>query len=811
MASFRSKRRTRRLLLLVSMTATAVAFLAPAAQAAPTVITVSKTASPAEDGSVAAGGTITYTVTMTNGAGDVATGLSLTDGTPANTQYVADSANVNGVPVLGATNPFEDGEAVPDIPVSGVATASFQVTVDSPLADGTPLSNTATLSAANADPSSVLSDSANHTVAAAPALSVTKTSVPAEGGTVNPGDTVDYTVVVENLASGSDTTSGLTVTDPTPANTTFVDGSATVDGGAPIAGGNPFATPYSLSDLAPGQSHTVTFQVQVNDPPLPNGAPVDNTASAEATNNPPVTDDANLTVTSAPGLTVDKTASPAEGGPVVPGDTVTYSIVVSNDPTATDTATGVVLTDVTPTNTTYVADSATLDSVPVPGTTNPFEAGAPLPPMAPGDSHTATFAVTVNNPLDNGTQIVNTATVSSDQLPDATDDATHTVQSAPVLTMAKTSAPAETGKVTPGTVVTYSVVMTNDAAATEVAKNVTLLDPTPENMVYVDDTARLNGTSVASSSSSKGGSANPLANPFPLPDIPPGESQTVTFDMKVVQPLANGTVVSNVAKMTADNHPDLQDAATHTVDSVAVLKVATDSLPDEGSKVKGGQTIVFDLLVQNDAAATDSLRNVVVTAGAPTGTTFVSGSVKVDGVAPSPSGSGSTGLSAPSSNALASGYLLGSMNPGTSHSVSFKAKVKDTAGSITATWTVTAEGLQATTATTTLRGPNSGAGSDGDGDGDGSGTGGTDDTSGTGGAVSASDDELAFTGLDLAKLLLLATTLLLAGWTLMARGKALQRRGARATVQSESYRRDTPGFPRWDRWAGAWFYPDSRK
>ncbi|MGH2711095.1 MAG: hypothetical protein ACRDH9_07830, partial [Actinomycetota bacterium] len=532
MASFRTKkRRARRMLLPLLMTATVVAFLAPAAQAAPTVITVSNTASPAEGGSVAAGATVTYNVSVTAGAND-ATGVVLTSVEDSDTTYVADSAVLNGTPIAGASNPFADGEGPFTVLAGQSGTASFQVTVNSPLADGTPLTNTASVTADEPDAGSVLSDDANHTVSAAPAVSVTKTSTPAEGGTVNPGDTVDYTVVVENLISGSDSTSGLTVTDPTPANTTFVDGSATVDGGAPIAGGNPFAPPYSLSDLAPGQSHTVTFQVLVDGPPLQNGAAVDNTASAEATNNPEVTDDANLTVTSAPGLTVDKTASPAEGGPVSPGDTVTYTIVVANDPLATETATGVILTDATPADTAYVAASATIDDgTVIDPATNPFESGLAIADLAPGETTTATFQVTVNTPLDNGTQITNTATVASDQLPDATDDATHTVQSAPVLTLAKTSAPAETGKVTPGTVVSYSVVMTNDATATEVAHNITLHDPTPENMVYVESSARLGGASVSSSGS---GSENPLANPFPLPDLAPGESQTVTFDMKVV-------------------------------------------------------------------------------------------------------------------------------------------------------------------------------------------------------------------------------------------------------------------------------------
>jgi large repetitive protein len=786
-----TKRRARRMLLPLLMTATAVVFLAPQAHAATTLM-VTKTAVPPEDGSVAAGGTINYSIAIQNSGVEDATNVTLTDGTPANTTFVDDSADVDGSPIAGG-NPFTAGYNLGTVAASTTMTVTFDVTVDSPLSNGTQITNSASVTADNADGLSDLSDDANHTVASAPALTIDKTSVPPEGGPVLPGASVDYTIVVTN--NGTDVADNPVLTDDTPANTTYETGSATVDDGTSInAATNPFVSPgLLLADIPAGGSTTATFSVTVDGPPLANNTPVNNSASVTASNNPTVSNDANLTVASTPGLTVDKTATPAEGGPVVPGDTVTYTITVANDPLATDTATGVELTDPTPANTAYVAGSATIDDgTVIDPATNPFEAGLPVADLAPGDTTVASFQVTVNTPLDNGTQVTNTATVASDQLPDATDDAVHTVQSAPVLTLAKTSAPAETGKVTPGTTVTYSIALTNDATATEVAHNVTLQDPTPTNMVYVSGSARLNGTSVE-------GDPNPLANPYPLPDLQPGDTQTFTFDMKVVSPLANGTVVSNVAKMTADDHPDLEDAATHTVDSAAVLKVSADSLPKPESKVDAGQTVTFDTKVENDPAATDSLRNVLVAIPTPEGTSFVEGSLKVDGATPV-----TLRMAAPSSNPLSAGYSLGTMAPGTSHTLSFKAKVKSSAGTITATRTVTADGITAVTATSTLDGPNSGGGGGG-----GNGSGDGDGTAAEGGAVSATSDELAFTGIELARLLLLAMSLLLAGWTLFARGRVLQRRAARVTASDTG---DTgAGLPILDRWAEAWFYPDSKK
>ena len=614
MFTIRASRRAPKLLLLLTVVATAVVFLAPAAEAA-AGLSVGKTASPAEGGTVSPGDTIDYTVLVQNAGPDATTGLTLTDPTPAGTSYVADSATVDSVQVLGATNPFDTPYSLPDIAAGGSHTVTFRVTVDSPMANGSSVSNTATASATNATDAS---DSATHTVASAPSLTVSKTASPAEGGSVAPGDRLTYTVVVGNAASATDTANGVSVTDPLPANTSYVAGSATEDGSSVAGATNPFEAGYTLTDstLSPGETHTLTFEVDV-DSPLPNGTLITNTATATATNPGNASDSATHTVASAPGLAVDKTASPPEGGPVVPGETITYSIVVTNDALATDNATNVVLTDATPEGTTYVAESATVDTVAVPGATNPFESGYSLPNMAPGDSHTLTFQVLADPVLDNGSSITNTATLDSDQ-GSATDDATHTVQSQSVLDLEKTSSPAEGGPVTPGTTVTYSIVVTNAAEANEVAEELVLTDPTPAGTTYVQGSAKLDGVAIE-------GEGNPLQEGYAVPDLAPGETATVTYDVTVDSPLAKGTVVSNMAKLTAENHPELTDEATHTVDSAAVMKVEVTASPVAGTEVKKGQTIQYNVKVSNDPSATQVLNVLAVVESPPLGTSAEEG------------------------------------------------------------------------------------------------------------------------------------------------------------------------------------------
>lgn len=103
-----------------------------------------------------------------------------------------------------------------------------------------------------------------------------------------------------------------------------------------------------------------------------------------------------------PKLSISKTGSPAY---VPPGDTIIYTIVVSND--GNDEAVGVVISDDLPANTTFVNNSITLDppSAGTIGTGPPLLAGNLI--ISPGQQITITFAVTVNPSTAPGTKIVN--------------------------------------------------------------------------------------------------------------------------------------------------------------------------------------------------------------------------------------------------------------------------------------------------------------------------------------------------------------------------------------------------------------------
>src|SRR5204863_532785 len=116
-------------------------------------------------------------------------------------------------------------------------------------------------------------------------------------------------------------------------------------------------------------------------------------------------------VTGAPDLSIAKSDG---GASVAPGGTLAYTLTFANS--GSRGATGVILTETVPASTTFNSGASTAGWVCTPnanaGSTCTLAVGA----VVAGDgNHTATFAITVANPLSGTvTQIANTATIADD-------------------------------------------------------------------------------------------------------------------------------------------------------------------------------------------------------------------------------------------------------------------------------------------------------------------------------------------------------------------------------------------------------------
>ncbi len=182
----------------------------------------------------------------------------------------------------------------------------------------------------------------------------------------------------------------------------------------------------------------------------------------------------------------------------VVGDTLTYTIKLDNS-TGTADATNVVFTDAIPPGTSFVAGSVTVDGVASAGTPS---AGVNVGTVVAGGIKTVVFKVTVTSiPAAPATAVYSNAAAWTYQFISCAGQpiSNGSITTNPVLTniarMATAKSVAPTGAVTPGTVLTYTVTLTNDGTA--VSAGSTLQDAIPAGATYVAGSTTLNGTAVA--------------------------------------------------------------------------------------------------------------------------------------------------------------------------------------------------------------------------------------------------------------------------------------------------------------------------
>ena len=127
------------------------------------------------------------------------------------------------------------------------------VLVNTPLANGTLISNNVTLTSNEG----TVSDSETTTVNSAPSLSITKTDDP---DPVVAGNQIVYTISYGN--AGTDAATAVVITEAYDANVTFVSAIPAPDA--------TFDNQWTIGNLAAGGSGTITVTVLVNTP-LANG------------------------------------------------------------------------------------------------------------------------------------------------------------------------------------------------------------------------------------------------------------------------------------------------------------------------------------------------------------------------------------------------------------------------------------------------------------------------------------------------------------------------------------------------------------
>ncbi len=347
-------------------------------------VTVIKTSNPATGTTVIPGQTIVYTLTASNSGTEASGQEVISDPIPSGSTYVNGSANCNGIPnctpsFTGTTVTFTL-TSVPGL-ASGLA-MTFSVTVNANAT--TAINNVATFT--NPACTNVCQTNPTHNPVAV--FSVNKTSNPASGTTVVPGQTIVYTLTATNVGDGA--TGQEVVTDPIPSGATYVANSANCNGALSCTPSFTGTTvTFTLASVGANTTDTLTFSatvnanatVGINNVATFTGPGCTSGCMTNHTNNPVAV------------FSVNKTSNPASGTTVVPNQTIVYTLTAAN---TGDGATGQeVVTDTIPIGSTYVPkfghlqwrDELLADRLDHRGHLHPDLGGSPLQPGAEPERH----------------------------------------------------------------------------------------------------------------------------------------------------------------------------------------------------------------------------------------------------------------------------------------------------------------------------------------------------------------------------------------------------------------------------------------
>ena len=280
---------------------------------------------------VVAGSTADFELTVTNAGPSTAVDVVVTDLLPAGLTFVSASS---GCVLLGPPAPTGSVSCTAASIAAG-ADVTFVVTasVDSSVADGEVLVNTAAVSSSTPDPD----PSGNESTTDVPVtrdsdLTINKVSLTE---TVVAGQPIDYEITVtnngdsdaDNVVVTDELAAGLTLTSLEPFEAVCSALGQTITCNAPV--------------LAAGDTVTFGFTADV-DASFADGATVRNAATATSDSSEPVESVDETTSASAAAIDVTKTI--VSGEPIVVGEPIVWEITASNN--GPSTATNVTITDV---------------------------------------------------------------------------------------------------------------------------------------------------------------------------------------------------------------------------------------------------------------------------------------------------------------------------------------------------------------------------------------------------------------------------------------------------------------------------------
>ena len=532
---------------------------------------------------VVAGEKLTYTIKVTN-TGKADGTATVKDEVPTGTEFVKGSIKVNGVEKAELTEKdLKEGIKV-DVPKAstngaGTATVSFEVIVK----EGTTgmLTNEATVNEIPTDEVKT------------PVITFFKK---AEQSTVKAGEKILYTIT---LVNSSEVSGKIIVKDEAPENTTFVEGSIKVNGVEKAE-----LTEENLKngievEVKENSEVTVTFEVTVNEQNrLNDGDIIKNTAYVNEKPSEETETEFNKPVISS-GKIANKTA-------VVEGEELTYIINVTNTGKADGKA---IIKDEAPKGTKFVEGSIKVNGVEKAELTEKdLKEGIEVDVPKTSDNGAGTATVSFRVIVEKGTigKLTNEAKVN--------ETPTEEVKT-PVITFNK-----EVNKqvVKAGERLIYTITLENTS---EVSGKVTVRDNIPAETTFVDGSIELNEVQLKDKDNNVLTEQN-LKDGIEV-EVSANSAVKLSFEVRVntENSLNDGDIIKNTAYV--NEKPSNETKTEFNKPIISSEKEANKTA------VVAGEKLTYTIKVTNTGKAdgTATVKDEV-----PTGTEFVKGSIKVNGV-----------------------------------------------------------------------------------------------------------------------------------------------------------------------------------
>jgi len=547
------------------------------------VLAVTKTP---DGGSLNAGQSQNWTVTVSNTGAAAATSVTVDDVLPAGFSYAQGAATATpsaGFAEASVSNP-SDGSVLTDIawtinsiPAGGTVT----ITVPTQSLSSASGLHTNSVEVGAANQPTTVSDTGSVNVGVSADMRATKSRSPI---TPTAGQNFIYTIGGTNF--GPSDASGVVLTDVLPPGVSYVSG----PGACSEASGTVTCTAGSVL-LGGSVSYDLTVSL------APDAAAVSNTQTIAATSPDPVPSN-NSATTSFNASHVADVSIVKSADPVAINNTqdTVFTLVAGN--AGPSTARGVSVSDTLPAGLQYVSDDSGCSFAPLTSVVT-----CPLSDMAVGATVNIEITVLATSP---GTW-VNEAdiTTSNSTDPDPSNnhsEATVTVATAADLSIEK-SAPA-TANVTDE--ITYDLLVTNNGPDT--ANTVTVEDSLPTGATYISDDAGCDLTGQDLSCE-----IGPMVN---------GATATIEVTVRIAVSAAGSTLINNSSVDGGPFDPDPMNntsSASTTVPSAADLKI-TKSGP--AGSVEVDDQITYGLTVEN--LGPDTATGVTVIDDLPSGLSYIS-------------------------------------------------------------------------------------------------------------------------------------------------------------------------------------------